>query len=553
MLVRVARDFNHYPDGCGRATAVILLCASWIGFYPERITVRVDIYSVNFIQFIWGERRNRVYLWSAVSVSCVLLALFKFFYPYPNLVLDSYFYLKAAAANWDVNAWPIGYSKFLRLFGWFTHSPLVLVCWQYLFLEFCNALFFFTLLYFYRPGKVAANCLFVFLFLNPLWLYLSNLIMADALFTGLTIVWVVQLLWIIFRPRPYMIVTHAILLLVTFTIRYNALFYPLIGSLAFLLSRQRLWMKLAGIGLQIALIGCFVLYTNNRYEVLTGTRQFSPFGGWKIANDALFAYAHVHPAKGDSVPIKFRALDRMVRRYFDYTHDPGDLNRRDVFWGSSYMFNGYSPLMQYMARQGKTDSGSGGFGFINSRPWAGVAPLYSAYGSWLMRKYPAAYIQYFVWPNAMQYIAPKLEIFEARTPFYLRPDDLGIAGRQWFGLTTLSVPPAYIDLRTQIISLYPIGGTLLQVCWVMGLVGFFWLRGWRKVSRAYLYTLLLVAALWLANLGFSIFAAVVVFRYLAFIFILLFGFTAVLIDLIYRLEEAPLSKNIIDNEVLASV
>src|ERR1700733_1361986 len=182
----------------------------------------MDIYvEMNFGNFIWNVRCNRRYLIGAVGFSILLMGIFKALYPYAKLVLDSYFYIKAAAGNWDVNAWPIGYSKFLRVFGWFSHSPLLLVWWQYLFLAFSNALFFFTLLYFFRPGKMVSNVLFVFLFLNPLFLYLSNLIMADTLFTGLSLLWITQLIWIIYRPRPYMIVTHAVLLLVTFTVRYN--------------------------------------------------------------------------------------------------------------------------------------------------------------------------------------------------------------------------------------------------------------------------------------------------------------------------------------------
>src|SRR5712691_5342017 len=103
-----------------------------------------------FLHFIWGQRINRIYLWSALGISLILLALFKMLYPYPNLVMDSYYYIRAAATNADVNAWPIGYSKFLQLVGLFTHSPMVLVCLQYLFLELSLLILFFTLRLFFR-------------------------------------------------------------------------------------------------------------------------------------------------------------------------------------------------------------------------------------------------------------------------------------------------------------------------------------------------------------------------------------------------------------------
>jgi len=483
----------------------------------------------SFVNFIRGQRRARLYLRSGIIISLLLVAIFKFFYPYPNLVFDSYYYIKAAAQNANVNAWPIGYSKFLWIFGWFSHSPLWLVIFQYLFLQFCNGLFFFTLLYFYRPGTVITNILFCFLFLNPLFLYLSNLIMADALFTGLSILWITQLLWIIFRPRSYMVLTHALLLLITFSVRYNALYYPLVAALAFILCRQQIWLKLAGIAVQFILLGGFILYTSNRVADLTGERQFSPFGGWKVANDALFMYAHIQPEKGDLPPEKFRSLDHLVQRYFAYTHDNGDLMRRDQFWGSYYMFDNMSPLVQYMLRQDSTDNG-----FINSKRWAAMAPLYAAYGSWLIRKYPTAYARYFLWPNTIRYVIPTLEIFQALSPFYLRDDDLGIPARDWFGLRTLTPQPFYINLRTYIFSYYPIINLLILLAFILGGIGFLLLKGWRKVSRPILYSMILICTLWLGNLCFNVIAAAVVFRYLVFIMVVGFAFSLLLLEFIYQ-------------------
>ena len=462
-------------------------------------------------------------------MSLLLLIIFKAFYPYPNLVLDSYYYTLAAAQNWDINAWPIGYSKFIRVIGWFSHSPLVLVYVQYLFLQLCNSLFFFTLLYFYRPGKVVANILFVFLFLNPIFLYLANLIMADALFTALSILWTTQLFWIIYRPRPYMILTHAVLLVAAFTVRYNAMYYPLIASLAFILSRQRVWLKLAGIGLHIALLGGFILYTSNRVASMTGERQFSPFSNWKIANDALFMYAHIHPGKSDPLPEKFQSLDTIVRKFFDYTHDNGDLLRPDQYWGSFYMMSPYSPLAQYMAMKNPKDSG-----FINSTRWADVGPLYADYGSYLIRKYPIAYARYFLWPNYIRYTFPTLEIFKALSPFYLRDDDLGSIAKEWFSLKTLTVKQSYIDLRTDFFSYCRVFNLLVHLSFILGVIGFLLLKGWEKVSRTSLYSLILITALWLCNLGFNVFAAAVQFRYLMFILIIGFAFSLIFFEIIFQ-------------------
>jgi len=120
--------------------------------------------------FIWHRRSNKVYLFSALTITLALLTIFKILYPYPNLVMDSYYYIRTAATNADVNAWPIGYSRFLQLVGFFTHSPIALVCVQYLFLEASLLALFFTLRLFFRLGRLTSNVLFVFFFVNPLLL-----------------------------------------------------------------------------------------------------------------------------------------------------------------------------------------------------------------------------------------------------------------------------------------------------------------------------------------------------------------------------------------------
>jgi hypothetical protein len=479
-------------------------------------------------QFIWGQRNNRFYLLIALGLSLVLLAIFKILYPYPNLVMDSYYYIRAAANNADVNAWPIGYSRFLQLVGLFTHSHLVLVCLQYLFLEFALLVLFFTVRLFFNLGNLPSNILFIFFFANPLFLYTSNLVMADALFNGLSILWIVQLLWIIYRPRPYMILTHALLLIITFSIRYNALYYPIVAALAFVLSRQRLRLKLAGIALPIVLVVSFIAYTSHKMETYCGVKQFSPFGGWKLANDALYMYAHIHPDKTDTVPAKFRTVDRIVRRYFELTHEPGDLMAPDVFHGSPFMFDG--PLMYYMF----TLYGQDTTVFINFQRWSRMGPLYTQYGSYLARKYPISFARWFLWPNVQRYALPPREIYMTITPFFLRPDELGPEATRWFGLTTLTVKPEYINLRLDIFSWYPILFGLIHLCFILGLLGFTLNKGWSRIGKPYNYCLFAILFFWLCDLGFSLTAAAIVMRYQILVVSLELAFSLFFLEFIYR-------------------
>jgi len=486
--------------------------------------------------FIWHNRKNRRYLLSALGASVVLLTVFKIFYPYPNLVLDSYYYIWAAATHSDVNAWPIGYSRFLRLVGLFTHSPLALVCIQYLFLELSLMILFFTLRFFFRLGNLTSSLLFVFFFVNPLLLYTGNLIMADTLFNGLSILWITQLLWIIYRPRPWMIFTHALLLFITFTVRYNALYYPVVATLVFLLSRQRVGWKLTGILLPLILLGAFVIQTNKRMEAYCGVKQFSSFGGWKLANDALFAYAHVPPGALDTVPVKFRMLDKYVRTYFRLSHDPADLGDEDQHHGSPYMFGETSPLTAYMFRLYGVDSSS----ILVFKKWSKLGPFYTAYGSYLVKKYPLYFVRWFVWPNLQRYAMPPREIYLTYTPFVLRPDDLAPYAVSWFGLKTLMVKFAYIKFRWAILSPYPILFGLIHLCFILSFVGFLLNKGWSRMGRPLNYCLLAMAFLWLCDFGFSLFAAAVVIRYQIFMVFLEFSFSLFFLEYIYRNADKPL-------------
>lgn len=490
----------------------------------------------SFVHFIGHDRRNRFYLWSALATSLILLVLFKSLYPYPNMVMDSYYYVRAAAANADVNAWPIGYSKFLQLVGLFTHSHLALVCLQYLFLEMALLILFFTLRFFFRIGTVTSNILFVFFFANPLFLYTANLVMADALFNGLSILWVTQLLWIIYRPRPYMIITHAILLLITFTVRYNALYYPLVSAIAFALSRQKLLFKLIGIGTPVILVVSFILYTSHKMEAYCGVRQFSAFGGWKLANDALYMYAHVQPERSDTVPARFRPVDNIVRRYFQLSHDPGDLMKPDVFHGSPFMFGG--PLMYYMFRLYGEDTTL----FINFQKWSRMGPLYTAYGSYLVRKYPVTFARWFLWPNMQHYIYPPREIYMTITPFFLRTDELGPEATRWFGLTTLTPRPKYINMRLAILSPYPLLFCLIHVCFALSLLGFLFNKGWSRVGQPYNYCLLVIICLWLFDAAFSLTAAAIVMRYQILTIILEFSLSVYFLEYIYWHADVTPSK-----------
>jgi hypothetical protein len=129
-------------------------------------------------------------------------AVFKLCFPFPDFISDSYNYILGAQLHLDVNIWPIGYSKFLALFHWFTTSAFALVLFQYGMYIFSvyPILYFHPHLFFPHPEDSPEECSRLFLFFNPLLLFLANYVGSDTLFASMSTIWLTQLIWIVRRP-----------------------------------------------------------------------------------------------------------------------------------------------------------------------------------------------------------------------------------------------------------------------------------------------------------------------------------------------------------------
>lgn len=474
-------------------------------------------------------RENRDWIWKAAAMSIFLFFIFKLFYPNPNMVMDSYMYIDTAVSNRSINAYPIGYSRFMQLFCFFCHSATVFVWYQYLLLETACLLFYLTILHFFRPSKATAYIIFVFLFCNPLFSYLSNFIMSDTVFIALSIGWVVQMIWVIYRPRRYMVFVNGGILFFAFTIRYNALWYPMIASLALLLTRLSTGYKIAAILLQFGLIGAFVVYTRTEAKQATGAAQFSPFGGWQLANNALYMYGHTDFKQDKPVPAPFRDLDSAVRYYFDSSHRQESLlNYEAEGPGFYYMVSGNSPLIRYMIQQTGIDQGYKSF-----PKWGAMGYLYSGYGSYLIRSHPMAYLRYWVWPNSIRFFYPPAEIFWRYSPYFIRTDSFCLQTTKLFNIKTLAASWPLIKFRTDLFSWYPMAFMLLHLFFFLALAGFFLFGGVKVASRTDLYVFGFIVLLWLANFGFSVTASCVVLRYEIFSVIVAGSFALIWADRIY--------------------
>jgi len=473
----------------------------------------------SFFTYLYIE--NKIYCLLILTLVIIQFILFKLLYPFPDFFSDSYSYIAAAYEHLDVNIWPIGYSKFLLVFHWFTHSALALNLFQYLFLELAALYFYHTLVYFYSTGKNTRTFLCLFLFFNPLNLYLANYVTSDAIFIGLSLIWLTQLIWIIHRPVYYHIVIQALVFFIAFTFRYNAMFYPLIAALAFMLSRQKLGVKLVAIASGPLLIIPFIIFSSNAAKELTGTAQFPPIlGGWQWGNNALYMRGFIEEDSTKFPTVETAELDRIARRYFSHPSRPQDQL-------SSYVANFFirqpeAPLKQYMEKKYANTKDYG-----NVQQWGKVAPVFDQYGKFLIKRHPIAYAKYYLLVNTKNYLLPPLEKLEI---YNLGTDDIWPIGAYWFGYHSLQIKAFSKTFQGTLLFMYTAVFAILNLYFIIAIFLYIRRKVWKKAERAFNYTMLVVGCFLLSNFVFSVFANIIVLRYQVFPMIVFLAFTMLLTD-----------------------
>jgi len=470
-----------------------------------------------FTEFLFHNRRNRIILYLAAAAIIIQFGIFKYLYPFANYAYeDSFEYLHAASENLTISPFPIGYSKFLRLVSVFVKPDLVLVSLQYLMIQFSILFLLITIFYFYKAGRVIQALVFCIMIFNPLLLHLANMVSSDGVFLALSMTWFTLLLWIIYKPSNKIIGWHALVLFAAFTVRYNALIYPLISFLAFGLSKLPLQKKITGWGLGLLLCGWFVGLSMFQYKKLTGYWQFSPFSGWLLANNAMYAYREVDSADREPVPLKFRALDNMIRSFHDrYPH-------LQLGWdGYAYMWRPQFPLWQYRDSLFKKDIGATEF-----KKWASMGPLYSSYGLFIIKKYPAHFLRYFVWPNSGRYFGPPIEFLGG---YNLGKPIVPESAVKWFGYTNNRVKVRMKSGQVLILQDYPFGVSIINLIMFLGLLSYILLKGW-QYSPSFNKSIILSGIVWVANAGFTILTCFAALRFQSFQVLLSAIFSLLLID-----------------------
>lgn len=465
------------------------------------------------------------YVYLAVFTMLIQFVVFRYYYPFPNFMQDSYNYLRSAYTNADANMWPVGYAKLIRFVGYFTHADTVLVFVQYAIYHICALYFFSTVLELTIVGRWPRRMIFVFLFLNPAILYLSNYVTSDVYFIGISLVWISQLFRLIYQPSKLLLLIHLVVLLLAYTVRYHALIYPIISITVIVFCNFSVRMKIISGVMMVGMIGGFMLYTTTQTQQVLGTRQFSAFSGWQMASNAVYAYAHMPVRPALDVPAPFKTVHHKVSAYLDSMQAIPMAVRPDGPLMAFYLWDPGSPLQPVPGAVNIADNPA------HLQLMAATAPLYNDYGKYLISQYPGAYVRYYLWPNFLQYAYPPVENLSVYNDGH---DTVWPVAQTWFHYPSNQVRTVGSTQEMRLFDYYPLLMVLIILLFISGWIAYYIVAGPSFADIKFRSALRIGTFYWIIHYGFSVLASPVVLRYQLFNMILGIVFGILLWEVVWK-------------------
>ena len=475
-----------------------------------------------FKTWAFHYRPNRILLVISAGVILTEWIIFKRLFPFPNFIPESLHYIGCAVSNRSLNVWPIAYSKFLRVFNTFISSDTGLVTFQYLFLQGSIIYLLLSVSHLLQLPRWTIRILFLLNLLNPIVLNVANLVSSDALFVGLSLIWFTQMLWLIRRPQLSTLCLHALILFLAFSLRFFAIYYPVVSILLLFFLHTKLTVKLTGAMVIIIPLALYIGHEVREYEVLTNTTQFSAFGGWQLSGDVLYAYAHTPLDSPSVVPAAFRPLHAVVNEYMTgsihlQSHTDGDI-------GTYYQWDEQSPLKRYMRQYWLHDSTTDPF-----TEYAVMGKLYAGYGYWLVRRHPGSYFLYYALPNAGNYFAPEPEFMAV---YNMGFDSVAPVIADWFEWKTNKVgsPNRTIGVLSAFTFIVPMVNILFMVTLLVVICS----KGYMDSIPLLKPFLRIALIFWVINVLFSVFSSWAVLRYEIFPFIIALSFAVICVSFLVQ-------------------
>ncbi|GGA95601.1 hypothetical protein [Puia dinghuensis] len=451
--------------------------------------------------------------------------VFKCCYPYADFFTDSYSYIQAAAQGDLISFRPIGYSVFLRLVRVFTSSDTVLVTLQYALVQGATLGLVLSLRRWCGLKERPVGVLMAFVLLNPVIPYVCNYVSSDALFIGLSLIWLTVLMGILREPAWWRIWLQVGLLFAILNTRYVALYYPAVAALTVLLTKRGAGFKIWGVALSVGVVVAGTLGIKEITKRETGADLFSAFSGWQIANNVLNLYEHI-PVDTAGLPSpECQELAGYVQRYFQAGRRQADTGQHmigaaEVDETSSvttmYMWARTSPLHQYMKAYKQQNKLS----YFTA--WNRVGVVFSQYGYFVVRRHPFAFLRYYGWPSTKTFFLPGLDVFAVYNEGHTEVDEVA---KNWFHYPTLRPKVVSATIQARLLAPMPWIALLLNLSFIVVAALLLPSRALRLRDPVFTGSYELVSAFLLANACFCIFASPSVFRYQVLPMILLFVFT----------------------------
>jgi hypothetical protein len=462
----------------------------------------------SFSRFICNPY-NKGFLLTAAFIAIAYFIILRILYPIPSFYADSFTWINAANKNQPVTFRPIGYSKFIQFFKIFSTSDVALIAGQFLSNLLSNLFLFFTFSYFFQLKKLYQYILFALLIVNPLYLFYSNYVSSDAFFCCLTVCWFSLLIWIMYKPWWITILIQLIVLAALFELRYNAVIYPFITAIALLLTNQKWTRKLSAILVTFLLNACFIFITIKANESYAGTKTFSAFSGWQMANNAMHILRY---EKIDSASIQDKEVKDVLKYVTPFFDTAKFVPRGANAW---YMWHDDSPLKKYMKVVAPNA--------LYFRAWNALGPVYNNFGKTIILKKPGAYLKYFVLLNTKNYFLPPLEVYET---YMEGSDTIADVAVKYFNYKSSKTPHHHPFIYAIVFN--PWKHVFLIANMLILMLGLLYLykKAYKVQKVLFNKTLLCFAALYLGNFFFVVLLAPTVFRY--HIFILTLSFPVIL-------------------------
>lgn len=487
--------------------------------------------TTSFIHWILKDRENKRLLLISLVVMVISFTWLKIIYPFPNFMSpDSNSYIEAASNNDFISMWPIGYSRFLRLMSSFTNSHLALVTFQYTLIVATVSYLLFTIRYLLSPGTWLFRVVFILSVANPMLPYIANFVSSDCLFAAFALLWFTQLLWILYKPSKNLLLLHSVVLVLAFAIRFTALYFPFISIGVIVFGSMHKKLKWIGIGSIALLLFLFIGRTQYEYQLKTGTVQYSAYGGWQLAANALYAYAHAPLDSNYVYPVTTWNLHAIVNRHMDSLRTLS--KRPDEEIGIYYLWDAKSPLKVNMSKHKDEVPGKSFF-----QRWSSFAPMYFTYGKSMITNHPVLYAQYFVWPNLKRFYAPPANSMEHYNFSSVAVDSIV---EKWFDWKNNQLATKNRKREIRILSVFPnIIAALNSFFLIFSLAFIAWV-GFKNLDIIIKRVLICVLLVWWGNLLFSILAAPIELRYELFSIVLMIPFGGVFLEkVINSLQYVP--------------